>query len=295
MHKRRTLFWQTFFVTLLLVVPMMAAAVFFASQRTRQQALQQAAAGQSGVAQPAGARQTFRLLLAVQGEPPAFLLVRCDGVSQELVFCALPGELVLDAPSGQTTLGECYLSAGPARAAELLTATLGVAPDAYLAATAATLADVWGDGGVRFDTAAVLDAPAREALGLDGGTVAELQAEDASAFLAQVASLSGSDPCILAQVRGALWAAFARQNPGRLEGMADGLRAESSRLLTDLRAQDWQALSDCLAWLSQASGLTVDYRTPSMQSTARGWQLDQEGTGTVQSLLEGGKVEQPGP
>lgn len=288
MHRRRTLFWQTFFVTLLLVVPMMAGVVYFAARRAQQQTLVQAAADQSGVTQPAGARQTFRLLLAVQGDPPAFLLVRCDGVEQSLVFCALPGEMVLDAPAGQTTLAECYLTAGPARAAELLTATLGVAPDAYLAATAATLADVWGEEGVRFDTAAVLDVSHRKALGLEGDTVAELTADQAADFLGRVAALPDLDPPALAQVRGALWASFVRQNPGTLAGITDALRGESSRLLTDLRAQDWQRLGDCLSWLSGASGLTVDYCTPSMDAAARGWQPDAEGTELLLTLLEGG-------
>lgn len=288
MHRRPRLFWQTFFVTLLLVVPMMAGVVYFAARRAQQQALVQAAADQSGVAQPAGARQTFRLLLAVQGDPPAFLLVRCDGVGQSLVFCALPGEMVLDAPAGQTTLAECYLAAGPARAAELLTATLGVAPDAYLAATASTLADAWGDAGVRFDTAAVLDASRRKALGLEGDTVAELTADRAADFLGQVAALPDLDPPALAQVRGALWASFVRQNPGTLAGITAALQGQSSRLLTDLRAQDWQRLEDCLSWLSGASGLTVDYRIPSMDAVARGWQPDAEGAELLLTLLEGG-------
>lgn len=288
MHRQRILFWQTFFVTLLLVVPMMAGVVYFSAQRARQQTLVQAAADQSGVAQPAGARQTFRLLLAVQGDPPAFLLVRCDGVRQSLVFCALPGETLLDAPAGQTTLAECYLTAGPARAAELLTATLGVAPDAYLAATAATLADVWGEGGVRFDTAAVLGASHRKTLGLEADTVAELTPGQAADFLGQVAALPDLDPPALAQVRGALWASFVRQDPSALAGIAAALQGQSSRLLTDLRAQDWQRLEDCLSWLSGASGLTVDYCTPSMDAAARGWQPDEKGAELLLSLLEGG-------
>ena len=126
MHKRRGLFFQSLVLTLLLVIPMMGTVVFFASQRTEQQLLQQAAAEQSQLAEPAGARQTHRLLLAVQADKPAFLLLRLDGPEQAVLFCALPGELILKAPAGTTTLAECYLSAGPARVSELLGQTLGL-------------------------------------------------------------------------------------------------------------------------------------------------------------------------
>ena len=92
MHKRRGLFFQSLVLTLLLVLPMMGTVVFFASQRTEQQQLRQAAAGQTQVSEPAGARNTHRLLLAVQANDPAFLLLRLDGPEQAVLFCALPGE-----------------------------------------------------------------------------------------------------------------------------------------------------------------------------------------------------------
>ena len=95
MHKRRGLFFQSLVLTLLLVIPMMGMVVFFASQRTEQQMLQQAAAGQTMVSEPAGARNTHRLLLAVQAESPAFLLLRLDGPQQAAIVCALPGDLEL--------------------------------------------------------------------------------------------------------------------------------------------------------------------------------------------------------
>lgn len=290
MHKRRGLFFQSLVLTLLLVIPMMGTVVFFASQRTEQQMLRQAAADQSRVSEPEGARNSHRLLLAVQAESPAFLLLRLDGPQQAVIFCALPGELVLQAPSGTTTLGECYLTAGPARAAELLKDTLGIAPDAYLAATANTFASIWGeDADIRFDTASVLSAEERKELDCAEETVLELTPAQGTAFLGQAAKLPGQQPANMAKVRGALWAAFFRQNPQHLAGLAEGVRGAGGQTLTDLRAQDLYDLEETLTWLSTATGYHVDYLTPELSRTAGGWQLTEESLQTVQILLEGGE------
>ena len=217
MHKRRGLFFQSLLLTLLLILPMAGAVVYLAGQRSERQAAQ-AEAGQSTLAEPAGARNTHRLLLAVQGEAPAFLLLRLDGPAQQIRFCALPGE---QAPAGTTTLAACYLSAGPARAAELLMNTVGIAPDAYLAATADGFADLWGGGsGVRFDTSSVLPEEARGPLGYGDDPVAQLEAGGVPDFLAGAAGQLGVDPPALARVRGAVWAAFFRQGKEVLPGLA---------------------------------------------------------------------------
>ena len=143
MHKRRGLFFQSLFITLILVLPMMAAVAYLAGLRGEQQTAR-VSAEKTALAEPAGAHSTHRLLLAVQGETPAFLLLRLDGPAQQIRFCALPGQMQITAPAGFTTLADCYLSAGPARAADLLTDTVGLAPDAYLAATADGFASIWG-------------------------------------------------------------------------------------------------------------------------------------------------------
>lgn len=289
MHKRRGLFFQSLVLTLLLVIPMMGTVVFFASQRTEQQLLQQAAADQTQLAEPAGARQTHRLLLAVQADTPAFLLLRLDGPEQAALFCALPGNLVLQAPAGTTTLAECYLAAGPARAEELLGQTLGMAPDAYLAATANTWADLWGlEDSVRFDTAAVFTAEERRELDCGEESVVELTAFQAADFLARAAALPDQTPAALSRARGALWAAFFRQFPDNLANLADGARNVSSRTLTDLRAQDIYELEETLTWLSGASGYHVDYQTLELQQTAGGSRLTAADLETVQTLLAGG-------
>lgn len=290
MHKRRGLFFQSLVLTLLLVIPMMGMVVFFTSQRTEQQMLKQAAAGQTRISEPAGARNTHRILLAVQAEQPAFLLLRLDGPKQAVIFCALPEELVLQAPSGTTTLGDCYLTAGPARASELLGDTLGIAPDAYLAATAGTFSSIWGeDADVRFDTAAVLNAEERRALDCAEETVLELTPDQGAEFLKQAAALPEQQPAGTAKIRGALWAAFFRQNPQHLAGLVEGVRSASSQTLTDLRAQDLYDLEDTLNWLSTATGYHVDYQTLELGRAAGGWQFTADDLELVQTLLEGGK------
>ena len=292
MHKRRGLFFQSLLLTLLIVLPMMGGVVYFAARRGERQAAEAAAAGTT-LAEPAGARSTHRLLLAVQGEEPAFLLLRLDGPAQQALFCALPGEMQLQAPAGTTTLAACYLTAGPARAAKLLGDTLGIAPDAYLAATAAGFADLWGNGpAIRFDTAAVLEEAVRAELGYGQDSLAELDAAAAPEFL-QAAARAGLPPPALAQARAAVWAAYFRQGQPNLAALPDAVRAASARLLTDLTAQDLARLEETLTWLSGAAGFTADYVAAGTEPAADGWQLTADGRDTLLELLAGGAPATP--
>lgn len=292
MHKRRGLFFQSLLLTLLIVLPMMGGVVYFAARRGERQAAEAAAAGTT-LAEPAGARSTHRLLLAVQGEEPAFLLLRLDGPAQQALFCALPGEMQLQAPAGTTTLAACYLTAGPARAAKLLGDTLGIAPDAYLAATAAGFADLWGDGpAIRFDTAAVLEEAVRVELGYGQDSLAELDAAAAPEFL-QAAARAGLPPPALAQARAAVWAAYFRQGQPNLAALPNAVRAASARLLTDLTAQDLARLEETLTWLSGAAGFTADYVAAGTEPAAGGWQLTADGRDTLLELLAGGAPATP--
>ena len=292
MHKRRGLFFQSLLLTLLIVLPMMGGVVYFAARRGERQAAEAAAAGTT-LAEPAGARSTHRLLLAVQGEEPAFLLLRLDGPAQQALFCALPGEMQLQAPAGTTTLAACYLTAGPARAAKLLGDTLGIAPDAYIAATAAGFADLWGDGpAIRFDTAAVLEEAVRAELGYGQDSLAELDAAAAPEFL-QAAARAGLPPPALAQARAAVWAAYFRQGQPNLAALPNAVRAASARLLASLTAQDLARLEETLTWLSGAAGFTADYVEAGTELAAGGWQLTADGRDTLLELLAGGAPATP--
>lgn len=278
MRSRGGIFWHSLFLTLLLLLPVIGAVLFFASQREKQAELRQVAAARGSVSVEAGAQNTHRLLLVVQQEEPGFVLLRIDAPAQQIVFCALPGDLLVNAPAGQTTLADCTMSAGPGRAAQLLTATLATGETAapaldYLAATPSCWADCIGT-----DTVARIDT---SALGLEREEpVVELAAADAADFLAEAAGQTGGAPA-----RAAVWEAFARQNPQALQAVPQALRANSARTLTSLRAQDLTALEDTLTYLTARPALTMDYVTPETASAPGGEALTDDGLQTLTTLL----------
>ena len=221
MRSRIGTFWYSLLLTLLLLLPMMGAVLFFANQRQNQNRVRQVAAGRDGIAVEQGAQTTHRLLLVVQQERPGFVLLRVDGPAQQLAFCSLPGDLLVNAPVGTTTLEECAAAAGPGRCVQLLSATLAtgetaLSPLHYLAATPDCWAVSFGrTAGVRL----VLD-----------GQLTELTAAGTADFLA--ARQDGDT------LRACLWEGFARQNPEALQAMPAALRQNSARTLTDLTALD---------------------------------------------------------
>ena len=160
MRSKRGIFWYSLGLTLLLLLPMILTVAFFTDQYQKQQLLRRASAADSTLRIEPGAQGIFPLLLVIQQEEPAFLLVRADGPQQTLTLCALPGSLRVNAPAGTTTLADCTLAAGAGRAAQLLCGTVATGESAapalhYIAATPATWAACAGsDALVRFDTAA---------------------------------------------------------------------------------------------------------------------------------------------
>lgn len=285
MRSRRGLFWRSLLLTCLALVPMCAAVLFFADQRQQQAELElAAAAGRGEVGIDAGAQNTHRLLLAVQTEEPEFLILRIDAPARTITLCAVPGQTLVDAPQGRTTLADCYLAAGPARAAQLLESTLGVGPDAYFAATPDTYAQMIGaDTTARFDTAAALTLEERRALGYGEDNVAQLTPDSTEEFLQTLRTgMSAPDA---AQLRAAVWAAYLRQNPARLTLLADAAREQSARTLTDLTAQDLYYLADTLTYLHGRSEAAIEYTVLSGAETAAGYRLDGEGAQLACTLL----------
>ena len=166
MRSKRALFWYSLGLTLLLLLPMVLVVAFLTDQYMKQQQLRQASAAETALPIERGAQDVRTVLLVVQQERPAFLLLRADGARETLTFCALPDTLLVDAPAGTTTLADCTLTAGAARAAQLLCGTLATGETAspalpYIAATPATWAACAGETSVRFDTAALLSPAAR--------------------------------------------------------------------------------------------------------------------------------------
>lgn len=289
MRSRAGFFWHSLWLTLLLLLPLIAVVAFLARQRQAQQELRQAAASQSQLQIEPGAQSVWRMLLVVQQEEPAFVLVRADGPAHSVTFCALPGQLLVNAPAGTTTLAACTLSAGAGRAAQLLTATLATGETAlpplyYLAATPSCWVDCVGSGtAVRFDTSSLLQPAARLALGYGSEAVQSVSATDTVEFIAALQSqLTGS---AAANARAAVWAAFARQNPDLLTAVPEAWRRYSARTLTDLIAQDLLRAGETAAFLQSQPALTVDYLTAAVTDAPSGVALTEDGMQIVQTLL----------
>lgn len=290
MRSRAGFFWHSLWLTLLLLLPLIAVVAFLARQRQAQQELRQAAASQSQLQIEPGAQSVWRMLLVVQQEEPAFVLVRADGPAHSVTFCALPGQLLVNAPAGTTTLAACTLSAGAGRAAQLLTATLATGETAlpplyYLAATPSCWVDCVGSGtAVRFDTSSLLQPAARLALGYGSEAVQSVSATDTVEFIAALQSqLTGS---AAANARAAVWAAFARQNPDLLTAVPEAWRRYSARTLTDLTAQDLLRAGETAAFLQSQPALMVDYLTAAVTDAPDGVALTEDGLQIVERLLQ---------
>ena len=289
MRSRAGFFWHSLWLTLLLLLPLIAVVAFLARQRQSQQELRQAAASQSQLQIEPGAQSVWRMLLVVQQEEPAFVLMRADGPAHSVTFCALPGQLLVNAPAGTTTLAACTLSAGAGRAAQLLTATLATGETAlpplyYLAATPSCWVDCVGSGtAVRFDTSSLLQPAARLALGYGSEAVQSVSATDTVEFIAALQSqLTGS---AAGNARAAVWAAFVRQNPDLLTAVPEAWRRYSARTLTDLTAQDLLRAGETAAFLQSQPALTVDYLTAAVTDAPDGVALTEDGMQIVQTLL----------
>ncbi len=290
MRSRAGFFWHSLWLTLLLLLPLIAVVAFLARQRQTQQELRQAAASQSQLQIEPGAQSVWRMLFVVQKEEPAFVLVRADGPAHSVTYCALPGELLVNAPAGMTTLAECTLSAGAGRAAQLLTATLATGETAlpplyYLAATPSCWVDCVGSGtAVRFDVSSLLQPAARLALGYGTEAVQTVSATDAVELIADLQSQLSDTAA--ANARAAVWAAFARQNPDLLTAVPEAWRKYSARTLTDLTAPDLLAAGETLAFLQNQPALTVDYITAAVTPAPGGLALTEDGTQVVKDLLQ---------
>ena len=281
MRSRVGLFGASLLLTLSLLLPMLAAAAFFVDQRQQQRDLRQAAGAQSGVPVEQGAQSVHRLLLAVQGDVPQFFLLRADAPAHTLTLCALPSDLLVQAPAGQTTLADCYMAAGPARAAQLLTATLGAGPQAYFAATA----DTWRtfadeDASFEVNTAPLLSEELRRELDLTAPMLT-LTAGQLGGLIARAQTAGADAPAL----RAALWAALLRQNPDTLTGLAEAARQASARTLTDLTATDLHELEQTLCWLALRPDLTVTAPALPTARTPGGTALTEEGKEQARALL----------
>ena len=244
-------FWLSFFLTLAILVPLLGGFVLYGLWQRSTAAPAQIA--QSGV--PIGSptqENDHTLFVAVAAEQPGFVLLRLDGVNNIIRVCPVPAASVVSAPSGPTLLRDSYASAGPGRAAELLSQTLNIQIDRYLAIAPASLATAWnGMEPPRVNLTGLLEPQELAALGLSEDPVVSLAPESASEFLAKLEG-EGVPPARLERIRGAVWdAALRQQLPSLATTLIEGLRKASSTLLSDLTLTDLYDLQDTLDWLAR--------------------------------------------
>lgn len=244
-------FWLSFFLTLAILVPLMGGFVLYGLWQQGTAAPAQIA--QSGV--PVGSptqENDHTLFVAVAAEQPGFVLLRLDGVNNVIRVCPVPAASVVSAPSGPTLLRDSYQSAGPGRAAELLSQTLNIQIDRYLAIAPASLGTAWnGMEPPRVNLTGLLEPQELATLGLSEDPVVSLAPESASEFLAKLAA-EGVPPARLERVRGAVWdAALRQQLPSLSITLIEGLRKASSTLLSDLTVTDLYDIQDTLNWLAR--------------------------------------------
>ena len=244
-------FWLSFFLTLAILVPLLGGFVLYGLWQQGTAAPAQIA--QSGV--PVGSptqENDHTLFVAVAAEQPGFVLLRLDGVNNVIRVCPVPAASVVSAPSGPTLLRDSYQSAGPGRAAELLSQTLNIQIDRYQAIAPASLGTAWnGMEPPRVNLTGLLEPQELAALGLSEDPVVSLAPESASEFLAKLAA-EGVPPARLERVRGAVWdAALRQQLPSLSTTLIEGLRKASSTLLSDLTVTDLYDIQDTLNWLAR--------------------------------------------
>lgn len=241
-------FWISFFLTLAILMPLLGGFVFYSAWQER--ASEPAAQPQSGVpVQRPAAANDLTVLVVVAAEEPAFLLVRLNALEPAVTLCPVPAESVLLGPGGTVLLADSYTSAGPARAAQLLGATLNISIDRYLAITPGSLGQAWGElEPLRVNLTGLLEKSELEALGLAGDPVVSLAPEEATAFIASL----GLPVARQARLRGEVWqAAFRQQLENLPTALPAGLRSVIGSLLTDLTAADLYDLTDTLTWLAK--------------------------------------------
>ena len=243
-------YWLSFFLTLAILIPLLGGFVLYGLW---QQDTAPAQIAQSGV--PVGSptqENDHTLFVAVAAEEPGFVLLRLDGVNNIIRVCPVPAASVVSAPGGPTLLRDSYRSAGPGRAAELLSQTLNIQIDRYLAIAPASLTTAWnGMEPPRVNLTGLLEPQELAALGLSKDPVVSLAPEDAPEFLAKLAD-EGVPPARLERIRGAVWdAALRQQLPSLATTLIEGLRKASSTLLSDLTLTDLYDLQDTLDWLAR--------------------------------------------
>jgi len=280
-------FWISFFLTLAVLAPLMAATLLWV--QVREERAERAAHSKSGVAvQLPTVHHRHTILAAVAGDTPAFVLVRLDATENRVVLAVIPAEGVVLADGQPVTLAESYRAAGPARAANLLRATLGVEIDDYLAITPSSLGQALGDADhLRAGLTGALTAAQLQALGLSA-EASDWTAESGHRLLAglqQQIGQQGITGQTVARARAELWGAAFRQRLEKLPAaLPAGLRQVSAATLTSLSAQQYYTLGETLEFLANGEAEILAQVLPGSWNAAAGrYEFSDETLGWLQT------------
>ena len=265
-------FWAALFASLLVLVPLVGGTVLLSHRQLRTQ-LRQAARSESGVPiQLPKTTDQLTVLLCVSGEEPGFVLAYLNASQNCVHLLSVPTALTVPFVEEEASLARCYAAAGPARCREALMQVLALPEGTrYLALSPAVLeriASRFGPVRVGFTGALTEDELARYGR---SRAVQGISAGDAHNFLCQLQADAALSPQRTAAARAAVWDAFFRQNLELLPtALPNALRANSSALLTDLTALDYDALERTLEFLANRAASVEAQILPGAWDAASG-------------------------
>ena len=265
-------FWAALFASLLVLVPLVGGTVLLSHRQLRTQ-LRQAARSESGVPiQLPKTTDQLTVLLCVSGEEPGFVLAYLNASQNCVHLLSVPTALTVPFAEEEASLARCYAAAGPARCREALMQVLALPEGTrYLALSPAVLeriASRFGPVRVGFTGALTEDELARYGR---SRAVQGISAGDAHNFLCQLQADATLSPQRTAAARAAVWDAFFRQNLELLPtALPNALRANSSALLTDLTALDYDALERTLEFLANRTASVEAQTLPGAWDAASG-------------------------
>lgn len=279
-------FWAALGAALLVLLPLAGGTVLLTRQAVRSRI--QTAEPRSGIPvqlPKAGDRMTF--LVCTAGEQPGFLLVYLNASQNCLNLLAVPGELSVPFGDGTAALARCYGAAGPARCRQALLEALPLPEDTlYLALSPALLEKLAARyGSLRVSFSGALTAGELDAAGLSAGA----QTVTARELTRLFAGWDGTGVFPAehrAAARAAAWDAFFRQDLELLPAtLPEGLRANSSALLTDFSAQDYALMERVLEFLANGRALPQTAALPGLEGADGSYTLTEDSLAAVQTFL----------
>ena len=246
--SRTRAFFCGFCLTAAVLVPLIGCILLL--RQTTVPPASQADAEASGVplALP-GPQDALTCLVIPSGEEDTgFLLVRMDAAASRLAVLGLPPQTaVLSPEGGAVLLGEALASAGPARAAELLTATLGLPIDYYLLASSSRLVDACTEFGAASVNLAGFSVPEAQAQ-VGQAPVRTLLPSQVGQALAEWNLPASQQAKLLAAVTAEFLSAAIRANPSL---PAEALRTLSSHMTSNMDGNDIALVERVCTFLSR--------------------------------------------